>query len=430
MIEIKSIYIDGYKNLHELNIELKKINAFLSLNNYGKSNVLSGIMFGFDFITKPTNIKDVMMRWQSGIPYNKSDLSKSFKFGIVLESDKFNNAVIKYEFEFAWGKSQLSSGKIISEKLKIKEEDSQKYCTYINRDLDNSMYKTSKTGRCDKEISIKNNELIINKILAFDDLYYLEVIEELNNLSFFVDRHFDARGLYNEIPIIEKGYEESSPFNDGSIARSLYYLEKKHKNKYDLIVNTLKDFFPYILDLEIKEFKVSDRNLKVKINENAPFELADSIYVLMVTDKFSSSPIRFDYMSDGVKRILSLLTYMTLADLRDIPLIGIEEPENSIHPGLLKKYIEAIDGFLDHSKVIITSHSPFLIDCINLNSLYIGLPNKYGRAIFKGVSNNLVTKVNNVAEEMGITSGQYIFSIFNGDNEEDLALLRKYLENE
>ena len=175
---------------------------------------------------------------------------------------------------------------------------------------------------------------------------------------------------------------------------------------------------------------MSEENVEFKIDDNAPLEIADYIYILHVSNKFTIKTIPFKYMSDGVKRILSLLTYMTLADLRHIPLIGIEEPENSIHPGLLKKYIEVIDGFLDNSKIIITSHSPYLIDCINLNSLYIGLPNEFGRAIFKGMSIHWANKVNSFAEEMGITSGQYIFSIFNGDNEDDLALLKKYLENE
>ena len=430
MIDIKNIYVDGFKNIHELNIGMNKINTFLSSNNYGKSNVLTAISFGFDFISVPASEKKRMMEWKPGIPLIEVDLWKNFKFEVVFNDDTNEYRCIKYGFEFAWAKGSKEPGKIVNEYLNIKPYDSQKFVSFIDRNEEYSKYKSSSSGRCDKDIIIKENELIINKISAFDDLFYLDVVNKINNLDIFVDRHFDANELFNANPFIRKNSDSISLYNDDNIAKILYSLKKEYKNKYELIVNTFMDFFPYIKEVKIKEINLTEKNIKINIDENAPFELADYVYSLYVTDAYMMKPIPFRYMSDGVKRILSLLTYMTLADIQRIPLIGIEEPENSIHPGLLKKYVDVIDGFLDYSKVIITSHSPYLINNINLKNLYIGEPTNNGRAIFKSISNKGINKINDYAEEMGVQTGEYLFSVVSGCDEFDVELLKKYLEND
>ncbi|MBP5342917.1 ATP-binding protein [bacterium] len=430
MINIKNLCVDGFKNIHELTINLNKINTFLSSNNYGKSNVLTSINFGFDFISASSNDKKNMMSWKPGLPLNITDFGKNFRFEIVFECFSDETKIVKYGYEFAWAKNSKQPGVIVAEYLKVKQNDSQKFATFIDRTTESAKYQSAPKGRCDKDIIINDSELIINKISAFDDLFYLDVVSSINELNIFVDRHFDARELFDAVPIIQKNNDNLSLYSDNNIARTLYYLKKEHKNKYELIINTLMDFFPYINDVKIKEINLAEKNLKVNIDENSPFELADYIYTLYVNDKYMAKTIPFNYMSDGVKRILSLLTYMTLADIKGVPLIGIEEPENSVHPGLLKKYIDVIDGFMEYSKVIITSHSPYLINYIDLKNLYIGEPTSDGRAIFKSISNKGINKIIDYAEEMGVQTGEYLFSVVSGYDEFDLDLVKKYLEND
>ena len=428
---IENIYIDGFKNIYELNVNLQKINIFLSTNNYGKSNILTGIKFAFDFIKNVPKVKTNMMSWNPGMPFTIKDFGKSFKFEVNFSSRLSNESVdVKYGFEFNWKKNSSELGKIIAEYLKLKKEDSPKFVTYIERNDNTANYRTSLSGRCDKDILINSNELIVNKIAAFDELFYLDIVDEINKLDFFADRHFDPNNLFEIVPFVEKNIDESSPFNDNSIARTLFFLKREHKKRYELIVNTLIEFFPYISAIKIKEISLSEKNINVQLDENAPFEVADCVYTLNVTNKNLVKTIPFALMSDGVKRILSLLTYMTLADINKIPVIGVEEPENSIHPGLLKKYIDVIDGFVENSRIIVSSHSPYLTNYINLSNLYIGAPNDDGRAIFKHISKNGIDRINKYSEEMGIQSGEYLFSVMNGSDEFDITLLKKYLENE
>ena len=44
-MKIQAVLIDGFKNLSNVKISFDNITALVALNNFGKSNVLSGIDF-------------------------------------------------------------------------------------------------------------------------------------------------------------------------------------------------------------------------------------------------------------------------------------------------------------------------------------------------------------------------------------------------
>ena len=67
-MELKSITISGYRNVSNVKLKLDNITSMLSLNNFGKSNVLKGIDFGCRFIQKVPSEKSFMMLHSSNIP--------------------------------------------------------------------------------------------------------------------------------------------------------------------------------------------------------------------------------------------------------------------------------------------------------------------------------------------------------------------------
>lgn len=429
-MNIKRIYIDGFKNIDNVNITLSRLTTLLSINNFGKSNYLKAIDFAMKFIG--SNPKDRMYRMNTKnyIPILNANLGKNFKFEIEFSTTLNDQACeVIYGYEFQWGLLKEKEAKIVKEYLKIKQNDSQKFTLIIDRENEKAVYKAFYTGRCDKEILIKDNELLINKLSAYDNLYYKEVIEVLNEAEVYIDRHFDSDDLYSFNPLIEKGNNFLSPLSDNGVARILNELKKKNIDKYNLIINTLKDLFPYITEVGIYEIDLTSQN-KSNIDDETPFKWADVEYMLYVETKNISRKIHFNNMSDGVKRILSILTYITLADYNNIPLIAIEEPENSIHPGLLKKYLIALSNFAKNSKIIITSHSPYLVNFMDLSNIYIGVPNSKGIATFRKIKNSSVSKINNHADDMDIMAGEYLFDLMSGYTKEDIESLKKYLENE
>lgn len=429
-LKLEKIRIDGFKNILDSEIKLDKITSLLSTNSYGKSNLLEAIDFGFYFLNTTPKNKKQMMKWKPGFPFNKERLMQNFSFEIqcIMEINNKTFDVI-FGYSFAW-EGLKRKGKIVSEFLKIKDpEESQKHTLFVSRDEENSFYKPSVSGRCDKEIKIDENELIINKLLAYDNLYYFEIIKTLNSINIYIDRHFDSTQSY-EFPFISKNDDELSISENKDIPRVLFFLQKRYPKKYELIINTLKDIFPFIEDIKIKEIDLTEENFKTKmLSEDDLFKIAEKMYLLYAKHKNLITSIRLNEMSDGVRRVLLLLTYLILADINNYTLIAIEEPENSINPGLLKKYIIALDNFVDNTKVLITSHSPFLVNYINPSSLYLGVPNENGLAIFRKIKSSSVSKIYDAAEDLNVLIGEYLFDLLSGETD-DQELLNKYLENE
>ena len=66
-MNIKRIKIDGFKNLKNIDLNLNNIISLLSINSYGKTNTLTALKFGFDFIVANNENKSIQMRhtWYS-----------------------------------------------------------------------------------------------------------------------------------------------------------------------------------------------------------------------------------------------------------------------------------------------------------------------------------------------------------------------------
>ena len=68
--------------------------------------------------------------------------------------------------------------------------------------------------------------------------------------------------------------------------------------------------------------------------------------------------------SDGTLRVAGLLT--ALAQQPPLPVIGIEEPELTVHPGVLPMLYDYIRQASEVSQIFLTTHSPIMLDVIDL----------------------------------------------------------------
>lgn len=73
-------------------------------------------------------------------------------------------------------------------------------------------------------------------------------------------------------------------------------------------------------------------------------------------------------MSDGTLRTLGVLTALFQGSDDYAPsLIGIEEPETALHPGAAAALREALNRAAERTQVIVTSHSPDLLDDMDIS---------------------------------------------------------------
>lgn len=425
-MKMQAVLIDGYKNLSDVKINFKNITALVALNNFGKSNVLSAINFGVDFIKANDNDKIDMMSSIDNIPINRQMIGRNYKFEMELSTiinDK--EYMVKYGYEFSWKTSENIDPKIVSEYLKIKLVSlNQKYQQIIKRDDSDSFYKSSETGRCSSKIKVDKSELVINKLKAYDAIFYSEIVKKINSIKIYMENNLDAKPFYQPDLIVRKGFENEM-INADNLPRVIFKLKEKYPGKFDLLKDVFINLFQDIEDIVVKQLSLEPSNDEELLN-NSSFLVSKNIYILYVQDKNLAKPISFLSMSDGAKRVFMILTKLIVANVSNISLIAIEEPENSVHPGLFQAYIRIIDQLLDDCKIIITSHSPYIISYLDPTWIHVGLNKKPGIAEFFTFRETGKNQLQKDAMRFNMSMGDYLFSLLS-DNDSNID---EYLECE
>ena len=139
----------------------------------------------------------------------------------------------------------------------------------------------------------------------------------------------------------EAGGEEQLSSTGGNLANVIQFLHERHPARLDFILDVLRRRVP-----------------QVERAEALP--LADGRLVLLVKDAPFSTPVLSRFASDGTLKMLAYLTL--LHDPAPPRLIGVEEPENFLHPRLLPELAEECREASERAQLLVTTHSPFFID--------------------------------------------------------------------
>ena len=139
----------------------------------------------------------------------------------------------------------------------------------------------------------------------------------------------------------EAGGEERLSPTGHNLANVVQHLHDQHPERLSEIFTILRRRVPRIerVDAEV---------------------LADSRLLLRFKDAPFSTPVLSRFASDGTLKMLAYLTL--LHDPAPPKLIGIEEPENFLHPRLLPELAEECRAVCERTQLLVTSHSPFFLD--------------------------------------------------------------------
>ncbi|MBO5567120.1 MAG: AAA family ATPase [Succinivibrio sp.] len=431
-MKIISARIEGFRNIENDKLILgDEITSLVSLNSYGKSNLLNAIQYSVDFIKEVPKLKTRMMSSSYGIPLNKNLALKNFIADLLFHMEMDNDTYeINYGFEFSWLKNQNNQKtgcKIEKEWLTVRSlQKHKKASRFISRENGKGLYKSSETGRCSSVIKVDDNELIVNKLASFDELFYKEIIKNLNNFNVYVERDFDAAIKYFRTPIVLKDQDNFDFSNLGDIPRVVYKLKETHPDSFEVLTDAFKQLFPNILALDVKEFDWGDIH-DFKMPDDVPYVISNKEYSIYVQDVNLNQPLDFSCMSYGAKRVFLTLTYTILAKIKGYHLIALEAPENSIHPSLLQSYLSILSELSGDCRLVVSSHSPYIIQYVNTKNIYIGKPNSNGIADFSRIDSKRVKALLTDAADSSDSVGNYIFELLSG-GEDDNEILLSYLE--
>jgi predicted ATPase len=149
---------------------------------------------------------------------------------------------------------------------------------------------------------------------------------------------------------VEAGPQERlSPTGD-NLPNVIQYLKEQHPGRLDEIFGILAQRVPRLE--RVTADVMPDGRLLLQIKD-APFE----------------QPVLARFASDGT---LKLLAYLTILYGPDPPqLIGIEEPENYLHPRLLPYLAEECRQATVRTQLLVSSHSPFFVNALKAEEVWV-----------------------------------------------------------
>jgi predicted ATPase len=143
--------------------------------------------------------------------------------------------------------------------------------------------------------------------------------------------------------------ERLSPTGD-NLPNVIQYLKEQHPQRLGEILKTLSVRIPRLEKVEASIMQDGRLLLEIK---DAPF----------------SHPILAKFASDGTLKLLAYLT--VLYDPSPPQLVGIEEPENHLHPRLLPHIAEECRAASANTQLMVTTHSPFFVDSLKPEELWV-----------------------------------------------------------
>jgi hypothetical protein len=425
-MKIKTITIGGFKNLKKTKIEVKGIIALVSPNNFGKSNFLQGIDFALAFLNAGEKGRKKMMAWTKGIPMNPASENDPFSFEIEFYDSSLGNEYqyVRYGFSFAWLNDDAQGQRIIDEWLEMRKSPQVKYTRYLKRD--EGRYRKSKSTNAYRNILLGDFQLAIDMLPSIEDIEYSPVLQQIKHISFKTCSSLDADMPYEEFPFEAEG--SNLPLSH-DMPKLLNHLKETTPDKFLLFKEAVTSLFPEISDVEVvkatftpppKTFAVFSSAHEEKsivppdTVAEPPFKWKNEIYRIFVKTTYMNQPIDITSLSAGTKRLLWIIAILFSSN-RNTQLLGIEELETSIHPRLLKQTLELLNDNLGDTTLIITSHSPYLVQYIKLDKIYIGIPDTTGLASFKRIANSKIKTVISIAQSIGLSVGEYLFDLMAGD---------------
>jgi predicted ATPase len=354
--------IHHFKSISEANLRLKNKNLIVGPNGSGKSNILDALYFlhdaavdGIDTaITKRHGI-DSIRQWSKTRPYNiKMDVGFANDLGVgsyevVLSSVKGEYRII--EESGTWfgphPRARYREGEDRSAKQSSFFRNNEGLITFSSGFNDLNIEKPTKIDRSELFISSLARRLVIPPLNTFKPIG--DELTSFAKYSIYPNTLRNPQLVSREVALAEDGSNLASVLKIINSAR-------RHTPFKENILSSLKQIMPVVTDFHVRS--AAGYYVPVLRVEEASGELHE----------FNLSQI-----SDGTLRVLGLLTafYQPSAPYK----IGVEEPEQMIHPGALQVIAEAVSDFTndqarggsapfrdDARQVFLTTHSPSLLD--------------------------------------------------------------------
>lgn len=393
-IHIKEVKVDNYKSLRKSKIDFKNgLNIIIGKNGAGKSNILQFIYFFAtrNYFSQRHILRPINTSFSVSIEYLEDD--NPTLLSLHLERIKKIDGVLfpesNYSYEITINKKVGTKKIIVNKKILLGDKNSKK-ANMLNEDF-KEIEVLRYFRRTYIEFQQPNDVFWISKPSKF-------IFDKENDVN-FEDSDYSF-GLFVDIE-----WEIESNFFDGISKKnknnptSLKNLLIKHLNNFikeKNINDTLNRYTP------IKEIRI---NPNINIYSNGELTIVENLSIDFLIEK---DWMPWSYLSDGTKRLFFLVTQVARSTNG---LVLVEEPELGIHPHQLFKILEFLKDQSLTRQIIISTHSPIVLDVLNqdeLDRISIAKINK-GTQFYK-LNKTQITKAQKYMNDVGELSYYWLHS--------------------
>lgn len=331
---IESLVVKNYRALADIQIKLTPLTALLGPNGSGKSTVFDV----FNFLSEC---------FQSGLRHawdrrgRAKELKTRGRSGPIIFELKYreqkDQPIITYHLAIDEG---AKGPEVVEEWLQWRRANSGKPFRFLDFRRGQGQAISGETP--DEEETRKPTQLRSPDLIAVNTLGQLAEHPRVAALrEFITDWYVSYLSIDRTREQPEAGPQDRLSKSGDNLPNVIEYLKEQHPARLEEIFLILRRRIPRLERVEADA--MPDGRLLLQIKD-APFE----------------QPILSKFASDGTLKMMSYL--IVLHDPEPPKFIGIEEPENFLHPRLLVELAEECRAASERSQVLVTTHSPFLVD--------------------------------------------------------------------
>lgn len=332
-----------------MQLKFNQITVFVGRNSVGKSNIIESLLFvrdcldrGLDYATSERHGVDSIFQWSRFRPYNL-DIQMKFKtksgfgtFSLKLGSKKREPVVLHESMNWFDTSQQTSvSYKVEGDRVEADGFDDasgerirQVLLQRLGPDnlfLPQIQYLPSKNYRLTAEI--------------------IRSVRSVNAYSIFPNTIREPQKPSSEYMLLANGENITSILKEMASSNAT-----RTKARYQEIISLMKKIIPNLQRILV-------RNLSGLLWLNFEVSELDG----------RNHQLNVSQISDGALRVLGLLVALYQPNPPDI--VAIEEPEQNLHPGALGLLADAFKDRARDTQIILTTHSPHLIDHFDVDNL-------------------------------------------------------------
>jgi predicted ATPase len=353
---IEHVKVNNFRALQDVEFkDLKPLTVLLGANGSGKSTFFDVFAFLSDCfseglrnaIAKRGTFADLRSRGQSGpilfeIAYRESHDPRLIRYHLEID-EKAGRPIVASEWMHwkrgSWGQPfrfldyKEGQGQVITGD--VPEPQDQK----VERPLSGT------------------------DVLAVSTLGQLAENPRVKSLRDFVTGwHLSYLSASDTRVVPEAGTQEHLSRTGNNLSNVIQFLKENYPERLDAIFATLRRRIPQLQSVD-------------------PIPLPSGHLLLTIKDAPFSEGVQARYASDGTLKMLAYL--IQLNDPAPPPFLGIEEPENFLHPKLLYELAEECNAAASRMQMVVTTHSPFFINALSAEQVWaLGRDeNGYTRAV-------------------------------------------------